>query len=171
MPGRRALAAVALAGALGVATSLPAAAAPSDSVRDQQQWVLTMLDVQDAWAAEHGRQGHRRGHRQRREPGRQRPRGRGADRNRLHQSAHPEQQPALGAARDLDGVDHRRARQTARSDDGIVGVAPEAKILSIRVIPDMNDPGYKKYDGEQETQIQDELADGINARRSVTTSR
>ncbi len=47
-------------------------------------------------------------------------------------------------------------------DDGIIGVAPEAKILSIRVIPDMNDPGYKKYDDEREGQIQDELAEGIS---------
>ena len=45
--------------------------------------------------------------------------------------------------------------------DGIIGVAPEAKILSIRVIPDMNDPGYKKYDSEPEGQIQKELAAGI----------
>ena len=30
------------------------------------------------------------------------------------------------------------------------GVAPEAKILSIRVIPDKDDPGYTKYDDEPE---------------------
>jgi subtilisin family serine protease len=47
-------------------------------------------------------------------------------------------------------------------DAGIIGVAPQAKILSVRVIPDMNDPGYKKYDQEPEKQIQDELAEGIN---------
>ena len=35
-------------------------------------------------------------------------------------------------------------------DDGIIGVAPQAKILSIRVIPDMNDPGYQTYDNEPE---------------------
>jgi type VII secretion-associated serine protease mycosin len=45
--------------------------------------------------------------------------------------------------------------------DWIVGVAPEAKILSIRVIPDTTDPGYHAYDSEPEQQIQDELAHGI----------
>jgi hypothetical protein len=45
--------------------------------------------------------------------------------------------------------------------DGVTGVAPQATILSIRVIPDMQDPGYRNYDREQETQIQDELAHGI----------
>ena len=45
--------------------------------------------------------------------------------------------------------------------DGIVGVAPEAKILSIRVIPDKEDPGYQAYNKEPEQQIQEELAEGI----------
>jgi subtilisin family serine protease len=45
--------------------------------------------------------------------------------------------------------------------DGIIGVAPHARILSIRVIPDTSDPGYKKYDNEREQQIQHELAEGI----------
>ena len=45
--------------------------------------------------------------------------------------------------------------------DGIIGVAPEAKIYSIRVIPDNNDPGYQKYEAENETTIQKSLAMGI----------
>jgi type VII secretion-associated serine protease mycosin len=45
--------------------------------------------------------------------------------------------------------------------DGIIGVAPEAKIYSIRVIPDNNDPGYHKYEAENETTIQKSLATGI----------
>jgi subtilisin family serine protease len=45
--------------------------------------------------------------------------------------------------------------------DGIIGVAPEAKILSVRVIPDTTDPGYRTYDSEPEQVIQDELAEGI----------
>ena len=35
----------------------------------------------------------------------------------------------------------------------------------------MNDPGYKKYDNEREGQIQDELADGINAGGPSITPR
>jgi subtilisin family serine protease len=45
--------------------------------------------------------------------------------------------------------------------DGIMGIAPQAKILSIRVIPDKGDPGYQAYNNEPEQRIQDELADGI----------
>jgi hypothetical protein len=45
--------------------------------------------------------------------------------------------------------------------DGIIGVAPEAKIYSIRVIPDSNDPGYHTYEAENETTIQKSLAKAI----------
>ncbi len=45
--------------------------------------------------------------------------------------------------------------------DGVMGIAPEAKVLSIRVIPDKGDPGYQAYNNEPEKRIQDELADGI----------
>ena len=46
-------------------------------------------------------------------------------------------------------------------EDGIRGVAPEARILSIRVIPDKGDPADKQYNAEPEGQIQSELAQGI----------
>ena len=46
-------------------------------------------------------------------------------------------------------------------NDGIIGVAPQSKILSIRVIPDKGDPGYQAYNSEPEQRIQDELARGI----------
>jgi hypothetical protein len=45
--------------------------------------------------------------------------------------------------------------------DGIMGIAPEAKVLSIRVIPDKGDPRYQDYNNESESRIQNELADGI----------
>jgi subtilisin family serine protease len=45
--------------------------------------------------------------------------------------------------------------------DGIIGLAPAAKILSVRVIPDKNDPGYGSYEHEQETRVQTSLAAGI----------
>ena len=44
---------------------------------------------------------------------------------------------------------------------GVVGIAPAARILSIRVIPDRGDPHYSQYEREQETVIQQSLADGI----------
>jgi hypothetical protein len=45
--------------------------------------------------------------------------------------------------------------------DGVMGIAPAAKILSVRVIPDKGDPGYRAYNDEPEQTIQDELAEGI----------
>lgn len=47
------------------------------------------------------------------------------------------------------------------NSSGIKGVAPLAKILSIRVIPDKNDPGYHEYEAEREQKIQQSLATGI----------
>jgi Subtilase family len=45
--------------------------------------------------------------------------------------------------------------------DGILGVAPRAKILSVRVITDRTDPGYRKYLAQAGWRGQRELADGI----------
>ena len=164
-PGRRggrALAGVALAAVLGAATSMPAAAAPADSVRDQQQWVLDMLGVQSAWSVSKGAN---------------------VTVAVIDSGVNPDVSDLDGAVK--TGSDFTNLKTSDSdphwgqhgtwmasiiagrgdgyaSDDGIIGVAPEAKILSIRVIPDMNDPGYKKYDNEREGQIQDELAAGIN---------
>src|SRR5215472_1264199 len=46
---------------------------------------------------------------------------------------------------------------------GFTGIAPKATILSIRVIPDRDDPNYGIYDNEAEQRIQQSLADGILA--------
>ena len=155
----RALAGVALAGAFVLATSMPAAAAPADSVRDQQQWVLNMLDVPSAWSVSEGAN---------------------VTVAVIDSGVNPDVSDLDGAV--ITGSDFTDLKTSSSDphwgqhgtwmasiiagrgngyDDGIIGVAPEAKILSIRVIPDMNDPGYKKYDTEPEGQIQDELADGI----------
>ena len=157
--GGRALAGVALAAVLGVATSMPAAAAPADSVRDQQPWVLSMLGVQSAWQLTEGAN---------------------VTVAVIDSGVNPDVSDLNGAVTtgsnftDLSTSSSNPhwgqhgtwmasiiAGRGSGFDDGIIGVAPEAKILSIRVIPDMNDPGYKKYDDEAEGQIQDELADGI----------
>src|ERR1700724_3481450 len=53
-PGLRVLAAAAAATLLGVLPALPASAAPADSVRDQQLWVLNMMHVPDAWNVTEG---------------------------------------------------------------------------------------------------------------------
>jgi hypothetical protein len=45
--------------------------------------------------------------------------------------------------------------------DGIIGVAPQSRLLSIRVIPDKGDPQYSRYNSEKESVIQQSLATGI----------
>ena len=47
-------------------------------------------------------------------------------------------------------------------NSGVVGIAPQSKILSIRVIPDQTDPHYRAYEHEQESTIQKSLAEGID---------
>ncbi len=157
--GGRALAGAAVAAVLGVATSMPAAAAPADSVRDQQQWVLNMLSVPSAWQLTEGAN---------------------VTVAVIDSGVNPDVSDLDGAvSTGSDFTDLKTSNSDPHwgqhgtwmasiiagrgdgYDDGIIGVAPEAKILSIRVIPDMNDPGYKKYDSEPEGQIQKELADGI----------
>jgi type VII secretion-associated serine protease mycosin len=156
----RVLAGVALAGLLGVATAMPAAAAPADTVRDQQQWVLNMLDVPSAWQLSEGAN---------------------VTVAVIDSGVNPDVSDLAGAV--TTGSDFTDLKTPSSDphwgqhgtwmasiiagrgngfDDGIIGVAPEAKILSIRVIPDGNDPGYKKYDDESEARIQNELAEGID---------
>ena len=149
---------------LGVLPALPAAAAvaaPADTVRDSQQWVFDMLDVQPAWQVTEGQ-------------------GvtvavidsgvysdvsdlsggtviQGPDLTGLHTSPQNSNwgQHGTWMASIIAGHGHDGGY------DGIMGVAPEAKILSIRVIPDKGDPGYQAYNDEPEQTIQDELARGI----------
>lgn len=160
----RALAGGGLAVALGLLPALPAAgavSAPGDPVRDSQQWVFNMINVQPAWQVTEGS-------------------GvtvavidsgvdgnvsvlsggtviSGPDYTGLHTSPqnanwgkHGTWMASIIAGHGTDG-----------GYDGVMGIAPEAKVLSIRVIPDQGDPGYRAYNDEPEQTIQDELADGI----------
>jgi subtilisin family serine protease len=160
----RALAGGGLAVALGLLPALPAAgavSAPGDPVRDSQQWVFNMINVQPAWQVTEGS-------------------GvtvavidsgvdgnvsvlsggtviSGPDFTGLHTSPqnanwgkHGTWMASIIAGHGTDG-----------GYDGVMGIAPEAKVLSIRVIPDQGDPGYRAYNDEPEQTIQDELADGI----------
>ena len=160
----RALAGAGLAVALGLLPALPAAAAvdaPGDAIRDTQEWVFSMLNVQPAWQVTEGA-------------------GvtvavidsgvdgdvsvlsggtviSGPDFTGLHTSPqnanwgdHGTWMASIIAGHGTDG-----------GYDGVMGIAPQAKVLSIRVIPDKGDPGYRAYNDEPEQTIQDELADGI----------
>ena len=164
---RRALCGGAAAALALLPALLPTTAAVADSVRDQQQWVFQMMDVGGAWdttrgshvivaVLDSGVDGNVsdltgnviRGN---------------IDYTGLSTSPDSPDWGEHGTwmASIIAGHGHDTGVDGATGVDGITGVAPEAQILSIRVIPDMNDPGYSKYDNEPEAQIQHELAEGI----------
>jgi subtilisin family serine protease len=159
---RRALLSAGAAVALGLLPALlPATAAVADSVSDQQNWVFQMMNVQDAWNVT---------------------RGSGVLVAVLDSGVEGNVSDLTGNVRSGD-IDFTGLRTLPDNPDwgehgtwmasiiaghgrdggadGVTGIAPQAKILSIRVIPDMNDPGYKDYDKEPEFRIQHELANGI----------
>jgi subtilisin family serine protease len=156
----RVIAGAAAAVLLGVLPALPARAAPADVVRDQQNWVLGMMHVPGAWQVTEGS---------------------GVVVAVIDSGVNPDVSDLAGSV--ITGPDYtgvRTSRQDANwglhgtwmasmiaghghdgGQDGIIGVAPQAKILSIRVIPDKEDPGYRTYNNEPEQRIQGELAQGI----------
>jgi subtilisin family serine protease len=160
----RVLAGAGTAAALGLLPALPAAAAtaaPSDVVRDTQQWVFTMMNVQPAWQLTEGK---------------------GVTVAVIDSGVYPNESDLSGgsviAGPDYTGLHTSRENSNWGQHgtwmasiiaghghdggfDGIMGIAPEAKILSIRVIPDKGDPRYQAYNNESESRIQGELADGI----------
>ena len=161
---RRALLSAVVAVTLGLLPALlPATAADADSISEQQQWVFTMMNVQDAWHVSQGANvvvavldtgvdgnvsdlsGNVVG-------------GKNIDYTTLDTSPdnanwglHGTWMASIIAGHGTNVI----------AGDGITGVAPQAKILSVRVIPDTQDPGYSKYDNQQEEKIQGELAQGI----------
>ena len=135
----------------GAAAALPllaapaASAAPANQVRDSQQWVLNMLDVPAAWMNASGE---------------------GVTVAVIDSGVNPDVSDLTGSVitgPDLTGLStpssnpHWGEHGTWMASiiaghghdgggSGIEGVAPDAKILSIRVIPDKDDPGYAKYE-------------------------
>jgi subtilisin family serine protease len=156
----RVVAGAAAAVLLGVLPALPARAAPADVVSDQQQWVLGMMDVPAAWQVT---------------------RGSGVTVAVIDSGVYPDVSDLTGSV--ITGPDYTGVHTSPDNPDwglhgtwmasmiaghghdggadGITGIAPQARILSIRVIPDKEDPGYRTYNNEPEQRIQDELAEGI----------
>lgn len=146
----------------GMAAPLVAAApARADAPRDSQMWVLNALHVQAAWRITKGR---------------------GVRVAVIDSGVDPAVSDLVGSVRtgkNLSGV------QTPPSDpnwgvhgtwmasliaghghgpggsDGILGVAPEAQIYSIRVIADPTDPNYRRYERQSSQRGQAELAKAI----------
>jgi Subtilase family len=160
----RVLASVGTAAVLGLLPALPAAgavAAPADSVRDTQQWVFDMMNVQPAWQVTEGA---------------------GVTVAVIDSGVYPDVSDLSGGTV-IPGPDFTGLHTSSQNAnwgqhgtwmasiiaghghdggyDGVMGIAPQAKILSIRVIPDKGDPGYQAYNNEPEQAIQDELARGI----------
>jgi hypothetical protein len=160
----RVLAAAGATAALGLLPALPAAgavAAPADTVRDTQQWVFDMMNVQGAWQVTEGS---------------------GVTVAVIDSGVYPYVSDLSGdtvtSGPDFTGL-HTSSENSNWGQhgtwmasiiaghghdggyDGVMGIAPQAKVLSIRVIPDKGDPGYQAYNNEPEARIQDELADGI----------
>jgi type VII secretion-associated serine protease mycosin len=159
---RARLALAAVAGLVSMA-ALPAGAAraaTADGISDKQQWVLSMLDVNPAWAVT---------------------RGAGVTVAVIDSGVNPDVSDLTGSV--ITGPDYTGVSTSPDNRDwgvhgtwmasliaghghdggidGVTGIAPQARILSIRVIPDRADPHYAKYEREQETVIQQSLADGI----------
>ena len=166
MPGRPMLGrGSAVLAALGCAASLavlPGTAAVADTIRDHQQWVLTMMDVPAAWQLTQGA---------------------GVTVAVIDSGVNPYVSDLTGSVitgPDYTGISTGPSNPNwgvhgtwmasliaghgdpAGSDNGVTGIAPASRILSIRVIPDRADPRYGQYSREQEPNIQDSLARGID---------
>ena len=122
-----------------------ASAAAADGIRDSQQWVLNMLNVPAAWSVTQGA---------------------GVTVAVIDSGVNPYVSDLAGSV--ITGPDYTGVTTTPASQDwgvhgtwmasliaghghdggvsGIIGIAPEARILSIRVIPDRADPHYGKYE-------------------------
>ena len=138
-----------------------AASAVADSIRDNQQWVLGMLNAEAAWQVTHGA---------------------GVTVAVIDSGVNPNVSDLKGSV--VTGPNFTGVTTSAASKDwgihgtwmasliaghghdggfsGVIGIAPEARILSVRVIPDRQDPHYGRYEREPETVIQQSLADGID---------
>jgi subtilisin family serine protease len=145
-----------------LALGVLAVPAQADSIRDSQQWVLTMLNVASAWQVTEGE---------------------GVTVAVVDSGVDGRISDLTGrvsAGPDFTGVTTRESNPNwgvhgtwmasliaghghgELSGDGVIGIAPKARVLSVRVIPDRADPAYSKYEHEPETRIQDSLADGID---------
>ena len=146
---------------LGFATLSFAGPAHADTIRDGQHWVFSMLNIDPAWQVT---------------------RGEGVTVAVVDSGVDGSVSDLTGQVTDgpdFTGVSTRLSNPNwgvhgtwmasliaGHGHDGgasgVIGVAPEARILSVRVIPDHADPRYSAYEHEPETKIQGSLAAGID---------
>jgi Subtilase family len=156
-----------LAGVLAALLAAPAvavgsaSAAQADAVRQQELWVLNAINVAGAWQHTHGS---------------------GVTVALIDSGVNGQVSDLTGSVttgRDFSGVTTPPTDPNwgvhgtwmasliaghghAGGSSGIMGVAPAAKILSIRAVTDQGDPGYHRYQHESESRVQGHLADAIN---------
>ena len=142
---------------LGAAAAAPAGA---DTVRDAQMWVLDAVSAPPAWSTT---------------------RGQGATVAVIDSGVNPDVSDLAGSVvtgPDLTGVHTPPSNPNwgvhgtwmasliaghghDGGGSGIEGVAPAAKVLSIRVVTDRHDPGYSTYEHESDSRVQTALAQAI----------
>jgi subtilisin family serine protease len=159
--GRPRLLAACLAACLAPVIALGAATpAGADAVRSQQMWVLNAIHAPAAWAQT---------------------RGAGVTVAVIDSGVKPSVSDLAGSVEtgpDLSGVQTPSSNPAwgvhgtwmasliaghghAGGSAGILGVAPQAKILSIRVVTDQGDPQFQRYEREPSARVQRALATAI----------
>lgn len=149
-----------LAAALAVAVAAAAPAA-ADTVRQQELWVLDAINAQQAWQATQGQ---------------------GVEVALIDSGVNVDVSDLAGSV--TEGPDLTRVGTSpsntswgvhgtwmasliaghghADGSSGIIGVAPRAKIFSIRVVTDQGDPGFRRYEREKDASVQRALAKAIH---------
>jgi type VII secretion-associated serine protease mycosin len=162
MPSRRGSAILAVLGCAVSLAVLPSTPAAADTIRDNQQWVLNMMNVPAAWQLTQGA---------------------GVTVAVIDSGVDKYVSDLTGSVTtgpDYTGISTRSSNPNwgvhgtwmasliaghghgFGDDSGVIGIAPRSRILSIRVIPDRSDPHYARYEHEQEPSIQESLARGID---------
>ncbi len=148
------------AGSALAVISAGASPAQADSVRDAQMWVLDAINAQSAWKVTQGQ---------------------GVTVAVIDSGVDPHVSDLVGSV--TTGPDYTGVSTPESNPDwgvhgtwmasliaghghdgggsGIIGIAPKAHVLSIRVITDTKDPSASSYEHEPQTQIQNELAEAI----------
>jgi subtilisin family serine protease len=151
---------LALAAVAAVTPVLDAIPARADSVRDDQMWVLNAINAPAAWRVSEGQ---------------------GVTVAVIDSGVNPEASDLTGSVitgPDLTGVGTPESSPNwgmhgtwmasliaghghGGGGSGIIGAAPMAQVLSIRVITNTGDPGYERYERQPPARHQRELATAI----------